>query len=526
MAGRVTGKSNVAAQVVLMIGILAVINFLSHRHFFRIDFTADKEYTLAPASRDILENLEDIVTVNVYFSRRIPPYLTTLKGRINDMLEEYRAYAGKNLQVEFISPEDDPATQQKMNMLGIPQVQLNILEKDQFQVIQAYMGMTILFEDKKEVIPVIQDTEQLEYQLSSAILKVTRKDSVRVALVQEGRNPQMPGSGQYNALIGEISRQYEYVPFSFSMDRPVPDEVDTLIVAGPSGLDEKALYRLDQFVTRGGKLFLLLNTIDLAGGSLTARRVEHNMGRLLAAWGVEISPEVVADARFNAQASFSSGFMRFTVPYPFWPTVLAEGMDQTQPIVSRLESLVMPWTSPLGVTENPSEGMEYTVLARSSPVSWTEGEPFDFNPNRRIIPRQGSGDGSPLALLLTGAFKSDFQPDELPEGLNEEEAANHFQDGPETSILLVGNARLAQDDFLGQFPENGIFLMNALDWMASGSDLIGIRSRGATDRPLPDLSEKGKALIRYINIFAVAGLVLVIGLVRFYIRRKVAVRGI
>ena len=74
-----------------------------------------------------------------------------------DVLEEYRAFS-KNLQINFIDPvSDDEAQKQKLRFMGIPEVQVNVIEKDKAEVANVYMGIAILYEDKKEVLPVVPD---------------------------------------------------------------------------------------------------------------------------------------------------------------------------------------------------------------------------------------------------------------------------------------------------------------------------------------------------------------------------------
>ena len=58
------------------------------------------------------------------------------------------------------------------------------------------------------------------------------------------------------------------------------------------------------------------------------------------------------------------------------------------------------------------------------------------------------------------------------------------RESSETSILVIGSSRPANGEFLRLFPENAVFLMNAIDWMTFGSELIGIRSRTSGERPL------------------------------------------
>ena len=87
-------------------------------------------------------------------------------------------------------------------------------------------------------------------------------------------------------------------------------------------------------------------------------------------------------------------------------------------------------------------------------------------------------------------------------------------------MIVVGNAQFATDSFLGQFPANGVFFLNTIDWMTIGDYLISIRSRGATERPLQPTSDTARSLIKLICIAAVPILVIIFGLVRFTIRRR------
>jgi ABC-2 type transport system permease protein len=527
MGRRLLKRANLTTQVILVAGILLLANFISARRFARWDFTSEKAYTLSPASRKLLAALPDIVTVNVYFSRNLPPYLTGLRTRVIDLLDEYRAYGGKNLAFSVIAPDDDPATRQKMRLMGIPQVQLNVLDKDQFQVSQVYLGLAVLYRNRKEVIPVIQETENLEYQLTAALLKVTRDEPLKTALAE---GPSAAGIGgpngeRYGLLRQELGRQYEISSWSPGEDRPIPADLATLILAGPRNLSEKDLYRLDRFVARGGRLILLADAVDLPGGSMRGERVDHGLDRLLGAWGLELPVAVVAEPRANAPAGFSSGFLRFRVAYPFWPSVRPEGFDVKHPIVSRLESLVLPWTSPVNLKVGRSADLEYTVLARSTATARITTEPFDFTPNREMDPASAGKQAElPLAVLVSGPFRSAWDGLPPPQGIPEAESAPLGAAGSRTSVLVVGNSRFIEDSFLEQFPGNGVFLMNAVDWMAQGQDLIGIRSRGTTERPLPDLSPRARSVIRFVNIFGVCSLLLLAGVVRFALRGRYRAR--
>jgi len=93
-------------------------------------------------------------------------------------------------------------------------------------------------------------------------------------------------------------------------------------------------------------------------------------------------------------------------------------------------------------------------------------------------------------------------------------------ESPDTRIIVVGNALFATDSFLGQFPENSLFLQNSIDWLTLGDRLISIRSRGATDRPLKPLSEGAKSTVKLLVILGAPLLVIGFGLVRMSLKRR------
>ena len=77
---------------------------------------------------------------------------------------------------------------------------------------------------------------------------------------------------------------------------------------------------------------------------------------------------------------------------------------------------------------------------------------------------------------------------------------------------VPGLLALAEPDFLRQFPENGTFLLNAVDWMTLGPELIGIRSRAADQRLLAPVSDQARSFIKFVNVVGVPLLIALLGL--------------
>lgn len=85
-------SAKISTTILLVAVIVVIVNILSENYNFRLDFTEDKEYTLSKATRNILENLEEPVTVSAYFSKDLPPNIASISGNLKDMLIEYGRY--------------------------------------------------------------------------------------------------------------------------------------------------------------------------------------------------------------------------------------------------------------------------------------------------------------------------------------------------------------------------------------------------------------------------------------------------
>jgi len=518
---RIKHTTNYTAVALIVLGILAVLNFFFFRHFSRVDLTHDRRYTLTPSSKEALAKLDDMVNIKLYFSKKLPSYLVNLKRDITDLLDEYKAYAGGNIAITLIDPTENPALQQELRFMGIPQVQLNIIEKDQAQLTNAYLGMAIFYADKKEVIPFISDTKNLEYDLTSAIVKVTSSETKKVGIYTgKGQTP----AEEYQAVNQLLAKQYEVMQIQLQDDGEALGKVNTLILAGPRELTDRQKYAIDQFIMRGGKAVFLVDTVEIKEG-LQATSFKPAVDDLLQHYGIRVEENLVLD-RSNAYAAFRSGFMTFRIPYPFWVKVVSEGFASDNPTVSQLESLVLPWTSSLTVVGEKKSKMTVTELAKSTPSSWLQKGFYMLDPQQVSIRPGTQMESYLLALSASGRFKSFFADKPIPPAEKREDGTEApaqqeaIKESPETRIVVVGSSRFITNDIITQFEDNQVFFLNIIDWLTLGEQLIGIRSRGATDRPLSETTEYMKTLVKALNMFAVPLAVALFGIVRFYIRRR------
>jgi gliding-associated putative ABC transporter substrate-binding component GldG len=500
----------------LIVAIALLVNFIASHHFVRVDLTENHVYALSDSSKDIMRNLDDIVTVKVLFSETLPPHLFAVRQYVDDVLEELASYSKGRLQVLNLNP-DNPDIATEAQKLGVPQVQMNIIDKDKLEVKNGFLGIAVLYGDKKEVLPVIQETESVEYDLMAAIKKVTAKQEKAVAFITGHGEPSLddkvgvgtPGDA-YSFMKKALDRNYRVQEVTLSDEHSL-DGFDTALLAGPkTAYSDKEQFLIDQFLMKGGNLVALLDSVDVSQ-DLQTTQPTLGISDLLQSYGVGLDPSLALDLS-SENASFSQGFMNFIVPYPFWIRAINKFFEPGNPIVAKLDSIVFPWTSPLKLI--PLSGVAETALVESTNNAWNQVPPFNLAPNMV----QGSSQKSqyPLAVLLKGNFTSAFKGKHNP--LNSKDFLE--VSSKPGQILAIGNSRMVLDRFLTMFPQNLTFLMNAIDDMTLDQSLIAIRSKAAFDLPLKDLSATERETVKYLGIFLMPVLVVLYGVLRSFARRR------
>ncbi len=523
--------ANTFVLVISVLVILLVVNFLVARHLiWRIDLTGKGLYSLSASSKKIVGNLNDLVTVKAYFSSKLPPYLSNLRQDVGDLLKEYQAFSKGNLRVQFIDPADNDELKRKLMYDGIPPINLQTIDKHKYEVMEAYFGITINYEDRKETIPIV-NPETLEYDLSAAIKKVSTPKPPVVGLLTNRKDIDI--DKDYDTLKRDIQKLYEVRTVTPTEGEKIPQSIDVLLLLAPDDFSDAELFEIDQFVMRGGKLICLADGINLDERTLQASAKKPNIARILSHYGLQLNDDLIEDFRSNAMASFSTRFMRTMVNYPFWVKVARKYFNPESPITKRLMSLVLPWASSVSRSEKVPDGVKITTLASTTKNGYEATAPFNLNPFSREQPKLTREDLKQydLALLAEGEFPSAFKGEKIPEvkpevtsdekdkrpprGTIEKERKDKSE---KTSVLLVGNSRFVRDNYLYSTrakDENLSFLDNAIDNMAIGKDLIGIRTRESAERPLRiDLTDAQKTTYKWLAILGVPVLIIIFALIR------------
>ncbi len=186
------GKVKSGKYVKFFIYLVAVVlvNLAGITLFQRFDLTANGAYSLSKASRRAVATLSEPLTINVFFTKNLPAPYNSTERYLRDLLEEYAIYAGKYFNYRFydVSPEEGDlkpgaqTNQDLANNYGISPIQIQVIEKDEVKFQKAYMGLVILHGDLIERIPTITSVDRLEYQLTTAIMKLNNKVSALLRL--------------------------------------------------------------------------------------------------------------------------------------------------------------------------------------------------------------------------------------------------------------------------------------------------------------------------------------------------------
>ncbi|MCX7984616.1 MAG: Gldg family protein [Bacteroidetes bacterium] len=504
-----TKKSQALIRLGLIFGILVVLNFISVRLFWRLDLTKAGVYTLSDASKALVRNLDDKVSIKAYFTEDLPAPYNANRRQVLDILNEYKAYGKGNIQFEFINPEGEKA-EQEAQQAGIPPVEVQVIKEDKFEVKRAFLGLVFYYEDKKEVLPVVQNLSTLEYDISSTIKRLTTRIKKRIGYTTGHQEPEL---SSLQRVYQELAKQYELVPVNLSSSTAtVPLDIEALLIIAPQQkFSDSSLYALDQYIMRGGKVAFLLNKVNASLQQRFAQPQELGVESLLEHYGVRINADLVRDAQcahisvIQQQGPFR---IQSQIPFPYLP--MASSMDRTNPMVKDLESIIFFFVSSLDTTGVTRKGIAAEVLIRSSKYSGRQSGFFVLDPFHRYTQQELSEHGIPLAVVLSGSFQSYFQGKSLVPQLTKSK---------DTRIIVVGDGDFMKDEFLSS-KGNFSFFVNIVDYLADDAGLITIRSKDVSQPPLEQVSDTMKKVLKYGNLLIPPVLVIGYGLLRW--RRRVA----
>ena len=502
-------KTQTLVRIGLVLGILVVLNVISIRVFGRLDMTSQGVYTLSDASKKLVGSLDDRVTVKAFFTEDLPAPYNNNRRSVLDILNDYKAYSKGNLQYEFINPQGEKAEQDAQQQ-GVSPVQVQVVNEDKLEVKRGYLGLVLLYEDKKEVLPVVQNLSSLEYDISSALKRLTSKSKKKIGYTTGHGETEMSAMRQ---AYQSVSQQYDLTPVNLSKGEVVPQDIEALLVIAPQNrFQDSAQFQIDQNIMRGGKVAFLLNRVNADLKMRMGQPADVGLDDLVQQYGVRVNPDLIRDAQCaNISVMQQQGGFTFQsqVPFPYIPVA---SNFSSNPIVKDLQGVILAFVSSVDTTGAAAKGVKSEVLIRSSKHSGRQTGMFMIDPFQRYTAADLAEDAIPLAAIVEGSFKSYFVG---------KQPAAVVTTSPQTRIIVVGDGDFMKDEMLGN-KGNLTFFANIIDYLADDAGLITIRSKNVATPPLDQISDGTKRTLKYTNLIGPPLLIIVYGLFRW--RKRVGLK--
>jgi len=507
--------------ILFIVVILVLVNLIANTTFSRLDLTEGKMFSLSKASKQVVSNLEEPITVKVFASKNLSPQLNDVKRFFNDLLSGYSAYGKGNFRYEFIDPGTDEALEKEAQSFRIPPFQENVWNNDKIELKKVYLGAVFLYGEKQEVIQTLQSTSGLEYNITSLLKRLTSQQEMTVGFLTGHGEPAFDVMGQCSNIL---KGNYNVKQVDLNSENPF-NGIDALFIVGPEDkFNNEDMFKVDQYIMQGGSVgwFYSPVTTDLQQAQANDKRL--GIDSWTSSYGFRINSDLVADVNssmINIQERRGFFTIQNTVNYPFFPNIVTFNEDHST--VADLDMISLFFPSSIDTSIATQKGLKITPLMYSGPQSLVQSGHYDINATRQRDNALFNRSMLPLAVTLEGSFRSHFasaagfvddedEPFEIPADM-----MNQSPDG--SRMFAIGNANFIQDAYLSN-PANIFLLLNVADWLVGDTDLIKLRSREISMRPLKEISNGQKQLWKYINWFGPPIIAIIIGLVYWQIRRN------
>ena len=527
-----TSRMMTATGVVLAVVLLFAVNILASRLLgpVRIDLTEHRLFTLSEGTHGILTSLDEPVTLRFYLSRRELERVPGIGGyadRVRALLEEYRRIAGDKLTVHVIDPEPFSEEEDRAVGYGLRGVPLG-LDEGIF-----YFGLAGTNSvDDEEVIPFFTaEREQfLEYDVTKLVHNLSSPKQKIVGLLSslpvEGQgSPMQAAMGGMGAqpwmVVDQIRQLFELRSLDPKLAE-IPEDVDVLMLAHPQTLPREALYAIDQYVLRGGRVVAFVDPYSetqqdaMAGGLMPPSASNRSeIDELLAAWGVTLGEDVVADLELALKVRMEQAGRILTFDYPVWMNITPQTFDPDDIVTGNLANLGFGTPGYLEAAEGATTTLTPLVTTTPRAAQFTTAQVSAVTTDPRDLLDEYVSQDRPYTVVarVSGKVGTAF-PDGRPipelsededtgETAREDDSANETQPRAEhlsesiedVQIIVVADADMLADrfwvvvqEFLGSriaIPSaaNGTLVINALDNLTGSGDLISVRNRGTFTRP-------------------------------------------
>ena len=465
----------------------------------RLDLTEDKLFTMSPATSEILAQLDDILTVEVFSSEEPPPQIKLTTRDVNDFLEDFVASSDGKVRLVKRFPAENEDEARKASLAGVPPVQFNRQSQSEFQITSGYLGLAMTYIDQREVLPFISTVDGFEYRLASLANKMLQEQKKTIGFFT-GHGEKSPSNG-FQSFAGLLTDAYNVIEIPVQEDiAPDLSSLDVVIVGGPDRhIPDLAVAELRRFINAGGKAMILIDSILIDQARLIAQPNLNSFSQFPAEYGVIVENDLVFDMQSNETLSFGTQVGSVFLPYPFWPRVPV--VDEK--VAGNVAVALMPWASSLGISEDARSRIDVVPLLETTEFASIDFNYGDVRPNSPILsdPTGINPVQSLVGVAVSG--REDASPGDTS-----------FR------VIVFGTSRWLMDGITDRSDQNLALGLNLVDWLAQEDILAAVRSKAVTARDLLFTSGTHENVARWANVAGVPLGLIGLGLLRSLRRRR------
>lgn len=476
----------------MVASILIVLNFIVSYVPIRLDTSKGRIYSISAGSKDLLKKLDDTLLVRIMFSADLPANYRLNEKYLADLLAEYKRASGGKIHIEYFDPSQAANGREEAMAHGVLPVQLDVRARDRREVKECFMGVSFLYGDKKGSIPLVQDSQNLEYEITVQIKKLIDPTKPTIGVVNNSSSLLFTDKS-LQPLFDAVDKLYSVQ--NIDLTQPVPNTIKALWILGASKtIEPEKIENLKNYLNQGGSLGLLIDRRDVVVAEFRTVSNASDFSGLLSHAGLAVRDGLIVDPscdRIQIRASQGAFQMINVVDYPYIPVLV--DIDRSHPVTKGIEAFTAPFVSPIDIAEQ-KPALSYTTLARTSSASYLDMNPIMLNPlqERYRAPDAPVGPFN-VGVIVEGKFDS---------AVSSSSAVGR--------LIVLGTSRLIRTEFPIKQPNLSLF-MNLIDWSVQDDVLLQIRSKGMVQKPIKNLPDGVRLLLKTLLIFALPVLSLIAG---------------
>ena len=494
------------------------------------------------SSTNILAGLSDNVKISLYKSESLEQFNIADFAKIDDEVDKAFSAANKKFKGRLDFNSENPDSEASLALGKKYGIQSVSWKNSDGKIEYGTIGLVVEYGPKVQLVPlrltnaifqyVVSGLDELEENIEECVKTVVSKTDVIAYVTGHGEHS-LEDKNDSMYLKTLLADTYDLQEVNL-LENEIPISAQSVIVNGPKEkFSDAELYKIDQFVLRGGNVIFFVDSIDetMPYGEMAYYSqpeyvpVENGLEKLFDNYGIKIGKEYVMDEKCFSQLTQQYGKLDFY----YTPLIQKNCLDQKNLISKNLGNVFFPQTFEIDVSDvKENKDSKVSVIARTSEKSWTVpvAENFVLSPMSIFPPKEEDKFSSKnVAVLIEGKFKSAFEKSPFEsDSENVLEAKSHLDSSIQNSKIFIASTSCIATAKFGLLQEdsqtaNSCFVRNAVDYMNGKEDFCSMRTKNLSLNTLKMSSGKFALAVKYFNQVGLAVLVALGGLCVFVLRR-------